>query len=560
MLQSLLLGRPRPFAIGDPLRGALPHMQFTSRTPGRRARVACAIFALTTLAAVAAAAAPVPPQFFGVCPVTPSNYPPLPMGTLGHGGFAWPVIEPTRGTFDFTHYDAYVDSAVAHGLIDSGTNTVHMTMTLGLTPEWALADTTSCTHSVVNGAKQCTSPPDNIDDWRQFIVALKNHYDGVAHPHIEFYELWNEADDTNWYTPKPKGSYTQMVQLAQVADSVLQLDGRSKLLTPSVTSQLDKMTAWMIGYLKAGGAQYADGGAYHGYLGANGVKPFPMPEDTTYSSVPQRILAMRAVFDTCGLLGKPMYQTEGSWGNFNVTDPDTMAAWLARFELLQAGLSDAADLRLAAWFCWADSTFGWGNLETGTGDPDKAAYAYDQVYDWVVGATVVAPCSESPNGTWTCEFTRPGGYDARAVWNVNGATPYTPGNGFTRYRTIAGDTVAIAAGGTISVGLKPKLVENGNALLAVPDAGPRAGAFFAAPSVTRGPTRFALGRAAGAATRVTVRDVRGRLVRTLTPGVGATSVDWDGRDARGMPLAMGVYFARIEGALTGAIARVTLVR
>ena len=57
---------------------------------------------------------------------------------------------------------------------------------------------------------------------------------------------------------------------------------------------------------------------------------------------------MRAVFDQYGLAGKPMFQTEGSWGKGNVTDPDTQTAWVARSMLLQAGLRSTLNLQLGA--------------------------------------------------------------------------------------------------------------------------------------------------------------------------------------------------------------------
>ena len=47
---------------------------------------------------------------------------------------------------------------------------------------------------------------------------------------------------------------------------------------------------------------------------------------------------------------------------------------------------------------------------------------------------------------------------------------------------------------------------------------------------------------------LTVHDVRGRLVRTLVDGrmpAGTRSVEWDGRDDAGRPLAGGAYVARL---------------
>src|SRR5512136_2035304 len=110
---------------------------------------------------------------------------------------------------------------------------------------------------------------------------------------------------------------------------------------------------------------------------------------------------MRAVFDQNGLAGKPMYQTEGSWGNNTVTDPNTQVAWITRYTLLQAGLRSSLNLQLAAWFTWAPPAFGWGTIEDASGNPTSAGAAYREVYHWLVGGTM-APCSGGADGTWTC--------------------------------------------------------------------------------------------------------------------------------------------------------------
>ena len=321
------------------------------------------------------------------------------MGTLGHPNFIWAVVEPTRDTYDFSRYDSFVSQAEAAGMADNSTNTVDLCLTLGLTPEWATSDTATCHRMTTTGLPECSAPPDDITDWKHFLLALIHHYDGGAHPHIRYYELWNEADDPDWFTATPMNSYTQLLALAAAADSIIHLDGQSMLLTPSVTLDVDRMASWMAGYLKAGGAQHADGGAFHGYLGGTNFRPYPMPEeDSGFGSIITKVTKMRAVFDTCGLSGKPMFMTEGSWGNFNVTDPDTEAAWLGRYYLLQAGLRASTNLGFAAWFCWADTAFGWGDLETATGAPNKAGAAYGQVYQWLVGASMPEPCTEALDG------------------------------------------------------------------------------------------------------------------------------------------------------------------
>jgi len=76
------------------------------------------------------------------------------------------------------------------------------------------------------------------------------------------------------------------------------------------------------------------------------------------------------------------------------------------------------------------------------------------------------------------------------------------------------------------------------------------------PNPLRGAASILLGRSNPRGTDVRVFDARGRLVRTLGPAF-AHSIQWDGRDDSGAPLAPGVYFVR---AGDGPAVRATIVR
>ncbi len=441
-----------------------------SLAPKRLARLA-----LLALAGAAAAparaqtATPIPASFFAVSMTNAKDVPAVPMGTIGHGEFAWQRIEQLKGVFDFSVFDAYVAAAKANGLVDASTNTAEVAITLAAgTPAWAVADKSTC--GLSNGINVCTAPPDNVQDWKDFVTALLAHYNGAAQPHVRIYELWNEMDWAQWWT----GTDAQMVALAAAAYPIVHADPNSILLTPSVagpvgTSLAHSVVKAMTSYLQAGGAAYADGGAFHGYPSAQGATPFPMPEDegtpgctpgvTCWGSIATKATQMRAVFDQNGLAGKPMYQTEGSWGNNTVTDPATQVAWIARYTLLEAGMRSATNLRLADWFTWAPPAFGWGDIEDASGNPTPAGAAYREVYHWLVGATMPQPCAGDASGTWTCTITRPGGYVGKVVWSTKGAATFTPGAGYTQVRDLTGATTPVTAGSAVPTGAKPVLVE-----------------------------------------------------------------------------------------------------
>jgi hypothetical protein len=418
------------------------------------------------------ASGPIPSTFFAMTALKPTDLPKVTIGTLGHpSDFAWTSIGRSQGVYNFTGYDSYVTAATKIGLLDTTTNTLNMAFTLGMTPGWAKADQSSCSNPY--GETQCTLGPDNVADWTNFITALMNHYNGKANPHIRYYELWNEINAPNFWT----GTNAELVTLAKAAYPIIHADPNSMLLTPSVSgsfqgTQSTNGLTTMTNYLKAGGGQYADGGAWHGYIGRTGQTPYPWPEQSTvpgcadtycYGSIIYKVTAIRQVFDANGMSGKPMYQTEGSWGEANVANSDDQIAWLARWVLLQAGLRTTANLQFASWYAWGvGASQNWGGIETGSLTPTPAGLAYGQVYQWLVGASIDQPCSSTSDGTWTCNLTRAGGYIAQAVWNTAGSKSFTPAvaNGsFTQYRDLAGNTVTLQKGGSVAIGSKPILLE-----------------------------------------------------------------------------------------------------
>jgi hypothetical protein len=451
-----------------------------------------AVFAFILLTGSACAqvtqAAAIPPSFFGVSQWNPNAFPEVNFGFLAHGPFSWAEIEPAPLDFSgISLFDSYVSQAMDRGLpyYDPSTNTVNMAITLGLTPSWATADQTRCKPTSHNGVTQCASAPDEKQYWVDFLTYLFSYYNGKDHPYIKLYELWNEADDPGWWggwntaargplpneydCPTHDTDICPLVRMAESAYTLLHNNASSMLLTPSVTGT--NAEPWMKSYLAAGGDLYADGGAYHGYIGSTSSSgSYPMPDDSSapFGSVPERAITMRRdVFNQSRLRGKPMFQTEGSWGNANVTDSDTQVAWLARYYLLQAGLYESLNLKMAAWFAW-DGPAGWGVIDMPSGDPSNplvptpAGQAYSQVYNWLEGSTV-QPCNHNSKGTWKCTIQLWDGSPAEAVWYApsNETRPYVVGAGFTSYfcldgqSCLNGNSVSVAPGDTITITNKP---------------------------------------------------------------------------------------------------------
>jgi hypothetical protein len=59
---------------------------------------------------------------------------------------------------------------------------------------------------------------------------LINHYNGITAPHVKYYEIWNEANTSAFWT----GSVSSLITMAQTAYPILKQDPYSYVLTPSV--------------------------------------------------------------------------------------------------------------------------------------------------------------------------------------------------------------------------------------------------------------------------------------------------------------------------------------
>jgi hypothetical protein len=471
------------------LRRMVPARHWIGLLPGYAAIV------LAMLAAPVHAAAqtttPIPSTFFGVSPwYTPQNpnYPALPFGFLGHAQWSWAEIQRSPRQWDFSILEQYVRDAKSHGLWDRTTNTVYVAVTLGFTPQWAASkNQAACTIPTSHTPNQkgicasnpstcqCAAPPDKIEQWAKFVHRLTQRYNGKKRPRIMLYELWNEADDSKWWQgwngSNPLPSYYQcqnvqtqdpnnicpMVALARVAHAETHAVG-SLLLTPSVTGT--NAANWMRSYLAAHGDLHADGGAYHGYVAPTGSTVsingmYPMPDDpfAQYGREDAIATGMRQVFDASKLAGKPMFQTEGSWGDNNVTDQFAQVAWLARYYLLQAGLSSTLNLQMVNWFAWD----GAANAPWGVIQGTIAATAYASLYSWLVGATV-QPCTAQSDGTWMCSLTLADGSIGVALWNIYGGWMLPDSSAFTEIHYLDGRLSVIPPGSPVLITAEPILL------------------------------------------------------------------------------------------------------
>ena len=411
--------------------------------------IATFMLALFTLASPAQAQ--IQPSFFGMGAVDSADMPKVSYGILSHPPLAWTAIEGTmRGVYDFTSTDQFVNAAP-----QDSNGVAQVDIVFGWTPGWAVASHTHCL-TQNSGDIICTVPPDNIDDWTNFITQVAGHYNGIQAPQVAYYEIWNEANTPSFWT----SSVTELIAMAKIAYPILKQNTYSQVLTPSV-AWYPGGTTFMGKYLAGGGSKLADGVSFHGYPSktGKGIKlPVQLPESptSTNAAIQTMVGDYRTVANANGMSSKPLMTTEGGWGVDGVSDPDMQAAWFTQYVILQAGVAATDNLVFQTWYTWGHASS--GTIETPQGQPTEAGLAYDVVAKWLVGTTP-SPCKNSGN-IWSCAVGK-----NLIVWDASQTCSkgvcttslYTPPNGFVEYIDLTGTEHAVS--GTIALGVKPILME-----------------------------------------------------------------------------------------------------
>jgi hypothetical protein len=241
------------------------------------------------------------------------------------------------------------------------------------------------------------------------------------------------------------------------------IDPSALIVTPAPTLGGGAIDRWLAGFLGTGGSQVVDVLAFHGYNGPN----------------PEKVFSLLATLKSGALSaynqsGKPVFDTEFSWGeNAPLSDPEEQAGFVARALLLHI----SAGVSRVYWYSWDVSGTMWSPVSTaactapdlsGVGYQCQSAVAFSQLQDWTVGTTVNQACS-SLGTVWTCGLTKPGGYQALAVWDTaqscsqgfctTSTYRLPPGTRYIRYRDLSGNASPIT-GSTVLIGYRPILLEN----------------------------------------------------------------------------------------------------
>jgi len=88
-------------------------------------------------------------------------------------GTKWSVVEKEKGVFNYSDKEIFLAKQAGFQLLGS----------LDKTPRWA-------SDAPENERRFWSYPPENMDDWENYVFNIVSHYKGV----IDYWEVWNEPD------------------------------------------------------------------------------------------------------------------------------------------------------------------------------------------------------------------------------------------------------------------------------------------------------------------------------------------------------------------------------
>jgi hypothetical protein len=395
---------------------------------------------------------PVPSTLFSLTTHSRTDWPTVTISALrlwGTGTY-WGDINTADGVYDFTTLDKWTSTAQ--------TNNADLVYTFGETPTWASSNP-GLVCGYANVPLGSCAPPDDLNadgtgtdqHWKDFVTAVVTHAAGQ----IKYWEIWNEPTVPGYW----QGNNAQLLRMAQDAYAIIKsIDPTAQVTTPSPSTGINGVANWMGPYLALGGGKYAGIVSFHGYSWQSTPGDWPVPED-----IVPLVDNLKAVLVTYGQDKKPLWCTEGSWGDTSgngFTDPDLHAAFVARHYLLQ----ESEGVIRYYWFAWDNEDDGLWDYSTTL--ITEAGTAYQQVENWVVNRTPVGSCVQS--GTvWTCGYSGSGNFQGEAIWDTsqtcsNGScttAKVSVGSQYVQYLDVAGQAHSIV-NKTVPVGAKPIWLQN----------------------------------------------------------------------------------------------------
>lgn len=201
--------------------------------------------------------------------------------------FRWEVIEPSDGVFDFTQYDAIVDSYAERNM-----------NVLGL-----LTYSTQDASTKPSDNDYEFYPPD-ITEWKKYVRTVVRQYEGQVH----HWEIWNEPNHEGFW----KGTQKEYIAVLQAAANVIHDENPNAKVVLGGLSGAD--SDYLNGILNGIDSGVVDIVAIHPYRQIDGSFTYA-PEDAQdrLNTLRSDIYNVLAVMRRHGYKKTPIWLTEMGW-------------------------------------------------------------------------------------------------------------------------------------------------------------------------------------------------------------------------------------------------------
>jgi hypothetical protein len=238
--------------------------------------------------------------------------------------------------------------------------------------------------------------------------------------------------------------------------TIHRLDPNALVIGPAPSTATRFGVHFLPAYYAAGGATAQDVVGMHAYL-YDGDQ-----FSSSSAGITVTIAQLQLLMSQYGISNKPIWFTEGSWGDKNNSTMTgaQKSAYVAQ-EYLLMWASGAVSRYY--WYAWDSLSVGtlW-NASTGV---QPAGTAYGRIASWLVGSTHLdRPCAQGSDGTWTCNLVLASGYPAQIIWNPAVAKSIGVDPSFVTSETLANNTVNAITGNQVAIGNAPVLIVAGQAV------------------------------------------------------------------------------------------------
>ena len=273
--------------------------------------------------------------------------------------FSWEEIEPNRkGEYDWAKYDRIVDLAQRYGM--------QIIARLDRPPDW----------SRQGDSEFKTRPPDNLEDYGDFVHALVDRYRG----RVRYVQIWNEPNlSAEWGFQRVDAvAYTGLLEVAyrrakEADPNVLVLSGPLAITLEDASMRGNHNDLIFLEQMYQAGA-----GDYFDILSANAFGLDRPPEDPPAPEVLnfRRVELQREIMERYGDAHKPIWINEYGWNAPPEGFPKSSLSWERVTEAEQADYTvRGIDWARQTW-PWLGVVNIWYFRQVGDILPDRANYYF----------------------------------------------------------------------------------------------------------------------------------------------------------------------------------------